>query len=196
MRPRAAPPPIRRHVRVSWSPEAAFRRFTEEFGSWWPAGTFSIGGARIARVVFEPRAGGCIFEEHRDGRRFQWGRIVDIDPPRRVRFTWHPSRDPEGAQDVEVRFVPDDGGGTRVELVAAGWEKWGDPVEAGKARKGYDLGWGYVLNVLVGRRTAGMRALDALVGVTRLVKRWRGGPEAEIASARGEIPPARGGETP
>jgi uncharacterized protein YndB with AHSA1/START domain len=193
-RPRPAPPPIRRAITVSWPPERAFRRFTEEFGSWWPIASFSIGADRIARVVFEPRAGGRIFEEHRDGRRFQWGEIIDIDPPRRVRFTWHPARDAASAQDVEVRFVPD-GGGTRVELVAAGWERWGDDATVHKARKGYDLGWGYVLSTMAGRRTAGMRALDVMVRATRAFRRWRGGPEAEIASARGEIPPAQGGES-
>lgn len=197
MRPRSAPPPIRRSVTVSWSPAAAFRRFTEEFGKWWPHGTFSIGSERIVRVVFEPRVGGRIFEEHRDGRRFQWGEIVEIDPPRRVRFSWHPAREPATAQDVEVRFVPD-GGGTRVELVAAGWERWGDDAEARRARKGYDIGWGYVLNVCIERRTVKMRAFDVLVAGMRLVNRFRGGVDASIARARGEIPAdnPQGGKAP
>ena len=58
----------------------------------------------------EPQVGGRIFEEHVDGRRFQWGRVLEWEPPRRVKFTFHPSRDPATAQDVEVRFVPDGGG--------------------------------------------------------------------------------------
>ncbi len=73
--------------------------------------------------------------------------------------TFHPSREPSSAQDVEVRFVPE-GTGTRLELVATKWENWGK--DAAKARKGYHLGWGYVLKVWAGRRDAGMVLLDGL----------------------------------
>ena len=83
-------------------------------------------------MVFEPQVGGRIFEEHVDGRRFQWGRVLEWEPPRRVKFTFHPSRDPATAQDVEVRFVPD-GGGTRLELVTTKWENWGP--KAARARQ-------------------------------------------------------------
>ena len=37
-------PPIVRSVLVSWDQEAALRRFTGEFASWWPWRTHSIGG--------------------------------------------------------------------------------------------------------------------------------------------------------
>jgi hypothetical protein len=67
-------PPVVRSVLVSWSQDAASRRFTEEFASWWPWRTHSVGGTRVRRVVFETRVGGQIFEEHVDGRRFQWAR--------------------------------------------------------------------------------------------------------------------------
>lgn len=99
-------PPIKRSISVSWSPETAFRRFTEEFGSWWPSRTHSIGGERIKQLVFEQREGGRIYEEHTDGRRFQWGQVTLWDPPTRVSFTWHPSRDPSTAQNVEIEFKP------------------------------------------------------------------------------------------
>jgi hypothetical protein len=89
--------PIVRSVLVSWDREAAFRRFTGEFASWWPWRTHSIGGSRVKRVVFEPRVGGRIFEEHVDGRRFQWGAVLEWEPPSRVKFTFHPSRAPDSA---------------------------------------------------------------------------------------------------
>jgi hypothetical protein len=179
--------PIVRSVLVSWSQEAAFRRFTDEFASWWPWRTHSIGGELVERVVFETRVGGRIFEEHVDGRRFQWGAVLEWDPPRKVKFTFHPSRDPESAQDVEVRFIPESGG-TRLELTATKWENWGKG--AGRARKGYHAGWGYVLNVWAGRRTNAMRMMDALAGVMRLVEKLRGGTAGSIARAGGEIPHA------
>ena len=177
-------PPIRRSVTVSWDPPAAFRRFTADFGSWWPWRSHSIGGARVKRVVFEPRVGGLIFEEHQDGRRFQWGRVLALDPPHSVKFTWHPSRAPETAQEVELRFVPE-AGGTRVELVSDKWENWGK--NAARARRGYDLGWGYVLNFWAGRRTPGMLLMDGLARIAHLVELLRGGRAAAIERAEGEI---------
>ncbi|MGH7535052.1 MAG: SRPBCC domain-containing protein [Gemmatimonadales bacterium] len=182
----SAIPPLERSVSVSWDPESAFRRFALQFAGWWPWRTHSIGGGRLKRVVFEPHAGGRIFEEHVDGRRFQWGQVLEWEPPRRVKFTFHPARPPETAQEVEVRFVPE-GSGTRLELVATGWEKWGR--KAQRARRAYRAGWGYVLNVWAGRRTAGMGLLEAMGTVARFVEWLRGGTAAAIARAGGEITP-------
>jgi hypothetical protein len=180
-------PSVVRSVLVSWSQEAAFRRFTEEFASWWPWRTHSIGGTRIRRLVFETRVGGRIFEEHGDGRRFQWGTVLEWDPPGRVKLTFHAARKPEQAQEVEVRFLPEVGG-TRLELTATRWESWGKG--AARARRGYEAGWGYVLNVWAGRRTAAMRAMDIMAAVMLVVERLRGGVEATMARAGGEMPRA------
>ena len=144
-------PPIEKSISVSWDQESAFERFTAGFGAWWPSQTHSIGGDRVRQVVFEPRLGGRIFEEHQDGRRFQWGEILQWDPPRRVKFTWHPSRDPSTAQEVAIEFIREDGGGTRVNLISSGWENWGP--KAHRARRGYSVGWAYILNIWAGRRT-------------------------------------------
>ena len=178
-------PPIRRSVSVSWGPAAAFRRFTADFGKWWPSGSHSIGGKLVRRIVLEPRVGGCIYEEHLDGRRFQWGEIRLWEPPHRVEFTWHPARDAETAQEVAVAFAPE-GSGTRVELTAGGWERWGKG--AARAHRGYGVGWAYILNVWAGRRTARMALLDVVVAIVSVVQRLRGGVHGEIARARGELP--------
>jgi hypothetical protein len=137
-----------------------------------------------ARVVFEARPGGRIFEEHMDGRRFQWGCVQTIERPDRVRFTFHPSRDASTAQSVEVRFAAA-GHGTRVRLTATGWENWGRG--AARARKGYRIGWTYILNHWAGRRTAVMSVVDALGWIDRLVRALRGGTAGAILRASGEI---------
>ena len=85
--------PIVRVVSVSWKPEEAYRRFVNEFSSWWPVKTHSIGGPRIKRLVFEAKVGGRIYEEHIDGRQFQWGKVLELDPPRRARFTSFQTRE-------------------------------------------------------------------------------------------------------
>jgi uncharacterized protein YndB with AHSA1/START domain len=180
-------PPIARSVVVSWDPATAFDRFTLTFATWWPYRTHSIGGQRVRSLVFEPHLGGRIYEEHKDGRRFQWGRVLAWEPPHRLTFTWHPSRDPSDAQEVELTFVPE-GTGTKVTLTSVGWERLGKA--AHRARRGYYVGWGYVLNTWAGRRTAGMAVLELLGGVINVVSKLRGGTDGEIARARGQMPPA------
>ena len=123
-------PPIVREVTVGWDPSTAFAKFTRDFATWWPSATHSVGGEHVKRIVFEPRIDGVIFEEHVDGRRFRWGRVCGWDPPRSVRFSWHPSRDESTAQDVLVEFVACEGG-TLVRLTSDGWERFdSDPRQA------------------------------------------------------------------
>jgi uncharacterized protein YndB with AHSA1/START domain len=179
-------PPIERSTAVSWKPDEAFRRFTADFAAWWPVSTHSIGGTLVKRVVFECRLGGRIYEEFVDGRRFQWGKLTAWDPPHRVAFTWHPSKDESVAQDVEVRFEPN-AGGTRVVLTASGWEKLG--AAAVRARKGYSVGWGSILDVFAGRRTFTVVVFavvsHAINGFLRLTGRW----EREVEESGGRMPP-------
>jgi uncharacterized protein YndB with AHSA1/START domain len=177
-------PPIKRSVSVSWDQETAFRRFTAEFGSWWPSRTHSIGGDRLQRVVFEEGVGGRIYEEHKDGRRFQWGQVILWQPPKRVKFTWHPARDSSTSQEVEIEFHIE-GDGTRLELTSTGWERWGR--RARRARNGYSVGWAYVLNAWAGRRTLGMPILEAITAMLNVATKLRGGRDGEIARAGGEI---------
>ena len=184
----SAIPPVRRSVSVSWPPEAAFRRFTDQFGTWWPRATHSIGGARVQRISFDGQVGGLIVEEMKDGRRFQWGRVTAWEPPRRVGFTWHPSRDEAEAQEVEVSFIPE-GTGTRVELVSTGWERLGR--RARTARRAYDVGWGSVLSVYAGRKSAAMAVFSLMSGAITPGLRITGKLESSIDRAGGKLPPRR-----
>lgn len=182
-------PPVERSITVRSAPAEAFRRFTQEFSHWWPRASFSIGGERIRRIVFECRDGGLIFEEHEDGRRFQWGQVTEWSPPSRVAFRWHPSREPEAAQDVTIDFHAAAGGGTKINLTAANWERWGKGAEG--ARRGYGAGWNYVLNTFAGTHTFGMTILDGAMGFANFLQKLQGGRDAAIAKARGEITAAR-----
>ena len=155
--------PILKTVRIKASPERAFRRFTAELGTWWPLRSHSTGQAEAEAVTMEPRVGGRIVERIRGGREAVWGTITTWDPPRRVAFTWHPGRPSETAQDVEVRFTPD-GDGTRVELEHRGFERLG-PALARKARRGYPIGWEYVLGLFAERGGAVMWLLKVVTGL-------------------------------
>lgn len=187
-------PPLVRTTYVPWPQESAFWRFTQDFGAWWPIRTHSVGGAKTRTAVFEGRVGGTIHEVFHDGGRSIWGTVLVWEPPRRVVFTWHPSRPPETAGEVEVRFEPtdkstnyprfadariaattppDDGPvvGTRVVLTHTHWERFGD--RARRMRRGYGLGWRYVLDTWANRRTATVLVLDAITAVARVFKRER-----------------------
>jgi hypothetical protein len=109
--------------------------------------------------------------------------VLVWEPPHRVRFTWHPARDPSTAQEVGIEFLPE-GSGTAAPdgRWMGGWGRG-----AARARRGYRVGWGYVLNVWAGRRTLGMSLLDGVAAGIDVVQKLRGGVDAEIARAGGEI---------
>jgi uncharacterized protein YndB with AHSA1/START domain len=157
-------PPIRKSILVDATREAAFSRFTAELASWWPLASHSVGGDSAQTVVMEPRVGGRIVERLVDGTQHVWGTLEAWDPPNRIAFTWHPGRDPSTAQNVEVTFVRWNEK-TRVVLTHSGFERLGKL--ARRARRGYRIGWTYVLGVYAGRRgpvIALVSGLTALIG--------------------------------
>lgn len=161
--------PLHRFITVAWPPDAAFRRFTAEMAAWWPLRTHSVGGENAKTVVFEGRVGGTIYEVARNGERSVWGTVTAWEPPGRVGFTWHPGMAPETGQDIDVRFIAQ-GGGTRLELTHTGWERLG--ALARKARRGYPIGWSYVLHMFAGRRSSPLvLTLGAVMWVVRLFQR-------------------------
>jgi uncharacterized protein YndB with AHSA1/START domain len=163
-------PPIRKTVTVKATPEQAFRRFTAEMAAWWPLRSHSVGEAESESVAMEGRVGGRIVERIRGGRESCWGTVTAWDPPSLVAFTWHPGRDESTAQDVEVRFsgVSE---GTRVELSHRGFERLGR--EARMARRGYPIGWAYVLGLYAQRGGPLMWAVNGLTATLMAAQRVR-----------------------
>ena len=138
---------IRKSVTANAPVERAFRIFTEELGSWWPFEGHSLSDAEAESAHLEGRVGGRLFERSRDGRELLWGTIVVWEPPYRFVTTWHPGRDEDSAQELEVRFV-DEGERTRVEVEHRGWEKLADAVP--EVLRSYEEGW----NIVLGERYA------------------------------------------
>lgn len=141
LRPSAVQP-VRKSVTVPLGVTQAFELFTAGLDRWWPTATHSIGRDRVRCCALEPRVGGAVYEEHEDGTRCEWGRVLRWEPPERLVVSWHPGRDPEQAQEVEVRFL-EATGGARVELEHRGWERLGE--DALEVRDRYDEGWVPVL---------------------------------------------------
>jgi uncharacterized protein YndB with AHSA1/START domain len=178
-------PPIRRAVSVSWDPATAYHRWTAQFGTWWPSATHSIGGKKVKQIIFECKVGGRIIEELVDGRRYQWGTVTLVEPPHRVGFTWHPSREKDVAQDVVVTFHPE-GSGTLVELVSTGWERLG--ARGARERKGYSIGWRAVLDVFAGKTSAVILLFGIISRVLTFGLWVTGKLERSIDQAGGRLP--------
>lgn len=136
--------PVRKTRAVPLDPAEAFDLFTTRMGTWWPLAAYSIAEERATGVRFEGRVGGRVVELTDDGDEHAWADVIAWDPPHRFVLAWHPSRDPEAATILEVRFGPAPGGGTQVDLEHRGWEELG--AERGAAvRAGYHSGWDEVL---------------------------------------------------
>jgi uncharacterized protein YndB with AHSA1/START domain len=163
--------PVIKIVTVRANQSRAFSRFTSGIATWWPLPSHSVGGVNAETVVMDDHVGGRIVERIRGGAESVWGTITAWDPPYRVAFTWHPGDPPEKATNVEVRFVAIDSDRTRVELEHVGFERLG--AMARKARRGYPIGWAYVLGLYAERRGPFMFAVTGLTTALMWIARRR-----------------------
>jgi uncharacterized protein YndB with AHSA1/START domain len=135
---------VHSQIVVEASVERAFAVFTERFGDFKPA-EHNLLPAPITETVFEPRVGGHIYDRAADGTECRWARVLAFDPPERVVFSWDISpqwsleTDPDRTSEVEVRFIAEAPGRTRLELEhrhierhGAGWESVRSGVSEGQ----------------------------------------------------------------
>ena len=135
--------PVVKEVLVGVPIERAWEVFTAGIGAWWPVEMFSVGMERTRDVVFEGHPGGRIYERWDDGTEKPWGEVEAWDPPKLVRFTWHPNEDRPAATEVEVTFSSE-GDATNVRLEHRGWARLGEVGAESRGR--YDAGWVKVLD--------------------------------------------------
>jgi uncharacterized protein YndB with AHSA1/START domain len=131
--------------------EHAFQVFTTDIGSWWPPEHHILQG-ELAEMVFEPRAGGHVYDRATDGTTCAWARVLAYEPPHRVVFTWdigmdwQIQTDPAKTSEIEVRFIAEAPARTRVELEHRHLDRHGDGWEqmrgAVASPNGWDLGMG------------------------------------------------------
>jgi uncharacterized protein YndB with AHSA1/START domain len=137
---------IRTSIVVEAPLDRAFSVFTEDFGSIKPR-EHNMLGVDIAESVFEPRAGGHIYDRGVDGSECRWARVLAYEPPNRVVFTWDISphwqieTDLQKTSEVEVRFVAETPDRTRVELEHRNLDRHGDGWEAMRAGVDSSDGW-------------------------------------------------------
>jgi hypothetical protein len=124
--------PITREIVVECDPERAFDLFTAEMTSWWPA-EHHIGSAPIAEIVIEPHPGGRWYTRHEDGTETSTGFVTRYDRPHRFSVTWQIGADwtyrPDLVTTVDVRFVEEEPGRTRVALEHRDLGNYGEHAE-------------------------------------------------------------------
>jgi uncharacterized protein YndB with AHSA1/START domain len=126
--------------------ERAFRAFTEDFDRVKPR-EHNMLGVDIAETVFEPRAGGRVYDRGVDGSEYQWARVLAFEPPNRLVFSWDLSpqwqieTDHERTSEVEIRFIAESPERTRVELEHRNLDRHGPGWESGRDAVAGDGGW-------------------------------------------------------
>jgi uncharacterized protein YndB with AHSA1/START domain len=137
---------VRTQVVVEAPIERAFSVFTEDVGSWWNP-DHHILEAELAEMVFEPRAGGHVYDRGVDGSECRWARVLAYEPPDRIVFSWdiNPQwqleSDLQKTSEVEVRFIPEAPERTRVELEHRHLDRHGEGWEGIRDAVGSPDGW-------------------------------------------------------
>jgi uncharacterized protein YndB with AHSA1/START domain len=137
---------VRHSIVVEAPIEIAFSVFTEGFDSFKPR-EHNMLDVEIAESVFEPRVGGHVYDRGIDGSECRWARVLAFEPPDRVVFSWDISpmwqieTDLDRTSEVEVRFIAETPGRTRVELEHRNLDRHGDGWEGMRDGVGGDQGW-------------------------------------------------------
>jgi uncharacterized protein YndB with AHSA1/START domain len=137
---------VRHQVVVDVPIERAFSVFTNDLGSFKPP-EHNLLAVEIAETVFEPRAGGDVYDRGADGSKLRWARVLVYDPPDRVVISWDISpqwqieTDLERTSEVEVRFTAETAERTRVELEHRNLDRHGEGWESVREAVDSEGGW-------------------------------------------------------
>jgi uncharacterized protein YndB with AHSA1/START domain len=133
-------------VVVNASIDHAFSVFTDGIMAWW-GDDHHILEAKVTEMVFEPRVGGNIVDRGEDGSESRWARVLAYEPPNRLVFSWDISTrwqletDHTKTSEVEVRFIAEGPGQTRVDLEHRNLDRHGDGWEQMRDAVGSPDGW-------------------------------------------------------
>ena len=139
---------VRHEVVVEAAIERAFSVFTNDFGAFKPR-EHNMLAVDIAETIFEPRAGGHLYDRGVDGSECRWARVLAYEPPDRVVISWDITpqwqieTDPGKTSEVEVRFIAETSERTRVVLEHRNLDRHLDGWEA--VRDGVDSEGGWPL---------------------------------------------------
>jgi len=137
---------VRTQITIQAPIERAFKVFTADFARFKPL-EHNLLGVEIAETVFEPRAGGRLYDRGVDGSECDWARVLAYEPPSRVAFSWdlnpqwQVEADLEKTSEVEVRFIAETSERTRVELEHRNIDRHGEGWRSVRDAVGSEGGW-------------------------------------------------------
>jgi uncharacterized protein YndB with AHSA1/START domain len=153
--------PVRKSVVVGTGVERAFALFVGRFDAIKPR-DHNLLAVPIAETIFEAHVGGHLYDVGVDGSRCDWGRVLVLEPPHRVVFswdigpTWKVESDPGRTSEVEVRFIAESEKRTRVELEHRNLERHGPDWRSVADGVDGDAGWALYLSRYVEVATEGL----------------------------------------
>ncbi|MFD1212235.1 SRPBCC domain-containing protein [Arthrobacter sp. GCM10027362] len=131
-------PDLHCEVTVPHGPKEAFEGFTDLIHLWWPVESDSVFGEG-SHVEFEYPV---LTETSPADEIVVWGEILDWQPARRLRMSWHPGRS-AAAGGIEIEFIASGADATLVRLTHTGREQGPD----GQGRRAESAaGWQAVLD--------------------------------------------------
>lgn len=145
MNPTVSIAPVRKSVVVRATPQQAFEAFTARIDRWWPK-SHGIGAAPVRKSIIEPFVGGRWYTECGDGSEVVVGHVRVWQPGAHfvvsweISAAWKPEPRVALASEVEVRFIAEADGRTRVELEHRNFERMG-ATEGESMRNNVDGGW-------------------------------------------------------
>ncbi len=137
---------VRTSIVVEAPIEHAFSAFIEDFDRIKPR-EHNMLAVAIAESVLEPHVGGRLLDRGVDGSECRWGRVLAYEPPNRIVFSWDISpqwqieTDIDRASEVEVRFIAEAPGRTRIDLEHRNLDRHGAGWQGLGAAIGSDQGW-------------------------------------------------------
>ena len=151
--------PVRKTILIEATPERTFEVFTAGIDRWWPK-SHGIGATPLRNSTIEPFVGGRWYTTHADGSEVVVGHVRAWEPPGRfvvgweIAAGWKPDARVELASEVEVRFFPEPGGRTRLELEHRNFERMGQAAGE-KMRSDVEGGWSGLLELLAAEAARG-----------------------------------------
>lgn len=133
---------VSRSITIARSVADAFRLWTEQIHTWWPAG-HSRSGDPATRVYLEGKISGRFYERTSQGVEHDWGQVIFWEPPHRLAYTWYLGSSPAQPTRVDVRFLSLGPTQTRIEIEHRGPELIGELWWRNQVR--YGAAWDVVL---------------------------------------------------
>jgi uncharacterized protein YndB with AHSA1/START domain len=146
MSPPAEATRVRHEVVVEAPIDRAFSVFTNDFGAFKPR-EHNMLAVDIAETIFEPHAGGHLYDRGVDGSECRWARVLAYEPPDRVVISWDITpqwqieTDPGKTSEVEVQFIAETPERTRVVLEHRNLDRHLEGWEAVREGVDSDGGW-------------------------------------------------------